>query len=179
MCVCVLVLGAPGTILLNPTCLFISCLSPCTCAPLARTLKPQRVHTSMLTLMGQVQLHVHSESSVCFCHFCSCKSILVWGRGGAQGKPRFSYGSSVSWELLWENWEEGGGGREPCVALLPSLIFPMWLCIFVFDHVNPCLAPTHPPALPAIDSLPHTSAPDRNWQPTLSHTPSKTASIPP
>lgn len=52
-----------------------------------------------------------------------------------QGKPRFSYGSSLPWELLWENGKEGVEGRggegeegwgvcvEPCMALLPFSYF--------------------------------------------------------
>lgn len=48
------------------------------------------------------------------------------------------------------------GGGSPAWLFSLSLTFPMWLCICVFDHVNPCLAPTHSPGLPAIDSLPHT-----------------------
>lgn len=69
-----------------------------------------------------------------------------------QGKPRFSYGSSLPWELLWENGEEGGGKEgyvgSPAWLFSLSLTFPMWLCICVFDHVNPCLAPTPPVSLP-------------------------------
>lgn len=92
-----------------------------------------------------------------------------------QGKPRFSYGSSLPWELLWENGGRGKRGEgvcEGCPAWLFSLsrTFPMWFCICVFDHVNPCLAPTPPPPSPCHRlTATHTSAPDRNWQPTLSH----------
>lgn len=71
-----------------------------------------------------------------------------------QGKPRFCYGSSPPWELLWANGGGGEGVCEGCPAWLFSLshTFPMWFCICVFDHVNPCLAPTPTPSV----SLPHT-----------------------
>lgn len=40
----------------------------------------------------------------------------------------------------------GGGGLA--WLLFFSLSFPMWRCVCLFDHVNPCLAPPPPPTPP-------------------------------
>lgn len=120
--------------------------------PARRNPGPPPVRTAALTTT-HAHLHVPPEFSVCFCHLRCCKSIAVWGRGEGRGSR-----GSVTVHLLRGTYygkagREGGLLRGGSFSLF--LTFPMWLCICVFDHVNPCLAPT-PPGPLAKDSLPHT-----------------------
>lgn len=92
---------------------------------------------------------------VFFHHFCSCKSIAVWGSGSHSSVMVHLFHGSCYGKTERRRGGRGGYVGSPAWLFSLSLTFPMWLCICVFDHVNPCLAPT-PPSLPAIDSLPHT-----------------------
>lgn len=122
-------------------------------------------------------MNVQSESSVyLFCwgvffhHFCSCKSIAVWGSGSHSSVMVHLFHGSCYGKTERRRGGRGGYVGSPAWLFSLSLTFPMWLCICVFDHVNPCLAPTPQSPCHRLTAT-HTSVPDRNWQPTLSHTP--------
>lgn len=106
-----------------------------------------------------------------FHHFCSCKSIAVWGSGSHSSVMVHLFHGSCYGKTERRRGGRGGYVGSPAWLFSLSLTFPMWLCICVFDHVNPCLAPTPPQSPCHRLTATHTSVPDRNWQPTLSHTP--------